>query len=65
MEAEKITEDAAFFGKNKWIYCNQHLNPHMTGWCTVSVRNKTLLNATTAEDAGRECKEKGFVLFKG
>jgi hypothetical protein len=65
VETKKLTEDAKYFGENVWVYCNQHLNPHMTGWCTVDNRNKILLEAKTAEAAGAECKAKGYTLFKG
>lgn len=28
-----------------------HMRPHQTGWCTVGIRHKTALVATTCEDA--------------
>lgn len=59
------TEDELAFGRKVWVYCNQHMNPHMTGWCTVSKRNKTKLEATNEEDARTECVAKGFELYKG
>ncbi len=57
---EQKTEDSVKFGDDAWVYCDQHLRPHMTGWCTVSVRNKVLLRAKSAEEAYAECKELGF-----
>ncbi len=62
---EKITEDVKTFGKNVFVYCNQHLYPHLTGWCTVDSHHKTLLEATTVEDAYRECVSKEFPIFDG
>jgi hypothetical protein len=56
-------EDSRYFGENVWIYCDQHMRPHMTGWCTVSNRNKTLLKATEQVGAYKECLERGFELY--
>lgn len=56
-------EDAEFFGEDTWIYCDQHMRPHTTGWCTVSLRNKTALNSKTYEDAVIECRAKNFELY--
>lgn len=63
--SDEIEEDEIEFGKDRWVYCASHVNPHMTGWCSVSVKNKTLLNAMNREDAIRECQEKGYPLYKG
>lgn len=57
------TEDEIEFGRGRWIYCDQHMAAHMTGWCTVSNRNKTQLNATDIEDAFRECRARGLNLY--
>lgn len=57
MSNKEETEDQKVFGINKWVYCNQHMRPHLTGWCTVGVRNKILLNVSTAEEAMEKCKE--------
>lgn len=48
----------------KFCYCNQHLSPHATGWCTVDLRNKIALKAETIEEAGIECMNNGFQLFQ-
>ena len=61
--ADKVTEDAKKFGADVWVYCRQHLRPHQTGWCTVSVDQKVLLEATSAEAAYAECKQKGFHIY--
>lgn len=58
------TEDELEFGRKKWIYCGQHLNPHITGWCTVGNQHKTLLDATTQEEAYEECRRKDFALYR-
>lgn len=57
------TDDAKYFGEKVWVYCNQHLRPHLTGWCLVEVKDKTRLDATNGEDAIEECKRKGFELY--
>lgn len=57
------TEDQIGFGRNVWIYCNQHLSVHRTGWCTVSNRNKILLEAKTDKEAIKECRAKGLKLY--
>ncbi len=28
------------FGKDAWVYCTQHMKPHLTGWCSVSNSDK-------------------------
>lgn len=57
------TDDEIHFGADRIVYCRQHLRPHFTGWCTVSLRDKILLDALTIEGAYEECKEKGFQLY--
>ncbi len=56
------TEDKRVFG-DCWVYCNQHMKPHETGWCTISVRDKVKLDATNAKDAYAECEAKGLKLY--
>ena len=56
-------EDSRIFGEEAWVYCSQHMRPHRTGWCTVSPRNKTALEAKTLEAAYAECRERGFDLY--
>lgn len=58
------TEDEIAFGRNTWVYCSQHMRPHMTGWCTVENHNKARLEATTQEDAYEECRRRGYELYK-
>lgn len=58
------TEDEIAFGRNRWIYCSQHLRPHATGWCSVSDRDKLLLDARTMEEAFAECIQRRLDLYK-
>lgn len=57
---EATTDDAKTFGADAWVYCRSHLRPHDTGWCTVPVDNKVLLEAKTEDEAYAECEAKGF-----
>ena len=50
-----MTEDEKIFGKGKWVYCRQHLQPHLTGWCGVSPREKVGLGVSTKEKAYEKC----------
>lgn len=61
----ELEEDEIEFGNGRWVYCASHVLPHMTGWCSVPAKRKTLLNAMNREDAIRECQEKGYPLYKG
>jgi hypothetical protein len=67
---EMLKEERETFGENTWVYCDQHMRPHLTGWCTVGVRNKTKLNFTPSGDhqedckaAVAECRARGFELY--
>ena len=51
MEQDERTEDEMVFGKDAWVYCNQHMKAHQTGWCTVSARDKVGLGVATAAEA--------------
>ncbi len=57
------TEDAAVFGEDALIYCDQHLTVHQTGWCTVPVRNKVALSSKTMLEAYAECERKQLRLY--
>ena len=59
------TEDELEFGRRRWIYCNQHGRPHMTGWCTVGNRDKILLEALTQDSVYDECWHRGLNIYKG
>jgi hypothetical protein len=59
------TEDELAFGRKAWIYCDQHMAAHMTGWCTVSNSNKIRLDASNGNDARAECERKGLKLYRG
>jgi hypothetical protein len=56
--------DNEVFGDNVFVHCDSHGAAHETGWCTVSVREKTLLTATTLVEAEKECKERGLWLYR-
>lgn len=57
-----MTDDEEQWGPDAWVYCNQHLKPHSTGWCTVDVKDKVCLAVDSQEDAYRLCREWGFPL---
>lgn len=57
------TKDELEFGHNRWVYCASHVGPHTTGWCTVPVREKTLLAAQTREDALAEVRAMGLPIY--
>lgn len=57
------TEDVAAFGKDAWVYCNQHMRAHQTGWCSVAARDKVGLGVKTAEEAEVKCRAWGFELY--
>lgn len=56
-------DDEQAFGPDVWVYCRQHLRPHTTGWCTVSVDQKEALEARDYQSAHAECVRRGFKLF--
>lgn len=58
------TDDMQKYG-DVIVYCKQHLRPHRTGWCTVSLTDKVKLDASTLETAYVECETKGYKLFQG
>lgn len=62
---KKLIEDERVFGKKAWVYCRQHLRPHLTGWCTVSCINKIGLGVKNEEEAYKKCKLLGLKIFKG
>lgn len=58
IEHEKqLTDDEKAFGVDAWVYCSQHRNAHLTGWCTVSVRDKLGIGLVGQEN-GRAALEK-------
>lgn len=60
-----ITEDEQVFGKDAWVYCNQHLAAHMTGWCPISVRDKLglgLFGDSKEREAFEKCRQFGLKL---
>lgn len=62
--SDKPTEDEEEFGAGAWVYCSQHLRPHMTGWCTVHNRHKRKLQATDREAALAECRAQGLRIYQ-
>ena len=57
---EYKTEDEVEFGPDAWVYCKSHMRPHETGWCTVHVQGKILLDAKNLTEADQECLLKGY-----
>ena len=64
-EKNDVTDDVLVFGEKQWVYCNQHLRPHLTGWCTVSTRNKIGLGVESKEEAYQKCRDFDLKIFKG
>lgn len=64
LERQLLTEDEKAFGVDAWIYCNQHLKPHQTGWCSVAVRDKIGLGVKTASEAYSKCLDWGLELYE-
>lgn len=56
-QSQLPTEDEAVFGYNAWVYCSQHLKPHLTGWCGVSNDDKLGLGLF-GQDNAKRAKEK-------
>lgn len=55
--AEIIQPDVAL---GAFVYCKSHVAPHETGWCSVDVRNKIALKATTHQEAVAEVDAMGL-----
>jgi hypothetical protein len=62
-EQKQLTEDEQAFGVGAWVYCNQHMRAHQTGWCSVSPRDKVGLGVATGREAYDKCREWGFALY--
>lgn len=67
MTDQKSNTDDTIFGD--WVYCNQHLRPHTTGWCTVHNRNKLGLGiiGNTEEASAKaiqKCRDFGLKIYK-
>lgn len=62
-EQVEVLADERAFGKDAWVYCNQHMKAHQTGWCSVSPRDKVGLGVTTAQEAYEKCRAWGFTLY--
>jgi hypothetical protein len=60
---EPQSDDEKAFGVGAWVYCSQHRNPHQTGWCTVSVRDKIGLAVDSAEAALNKCYDFGLKIY--
>lgn len=58
-----FTEDEKEFGRNRLVYCKEHLRPHSTGWCSVGNRHKVALNSIHPKEAYEECKIRGFKII--
>jgi hypothetical protein len=49
--------DVEAFGRDVWVYCNQHMKVHLTGWCSVSPRDKIGLGVKTVQEGIEKCRE--------
>lgn len=64
METQKIQTEDQILGE--WIYCGQHLRPHQSGWCTVSLEDKVGLGPFTGQSeeqlvkATEKCRRLGL-----
>lgn len=55
--------DSEVFGEGRWVYCESHVRPHTTGWCTVCSSKKTLLNAANRDEAYSETRALGLPIY--
>jgi hypothetical protein len=62
-QAAQPTEDETVFGADAWVYCSQHVKPHQTGWCSVSVRDKIGLGVDNAQAAYEKCRAFGLKIY--
>lgn len=62
--ADAVTEDETAFGINVFVYCRQHLRPHITGWCTVHADQKLALEARSMDEAYAECERRGLKIYR-
>ena len=58
-----MTEDVKVFGESRWVYCESHVRPHLTGWCTVCSSKKRLLTAVSRDEAYKEARSLGFSII--
>lgn len=59
-------EDVEVFGEDQWVYCDQHMRPHLTGWCTVHVDNKVGLGLDKTVESQKvysKCRKLGLRIF--
>lgn len=67
-EIKNETEDVVL---GEWVYCAQHLRPHRSGWCSVSVDDKLGLGSFPGTDheqgvaAFSKCRRLGLKLYDG
>lgn len=57
-------EDELVFGKEQLVYCRQHLRPHSTGWCSVSVSEKVGLGTNDINEAYEKCRRLELYLYE-
>ena len=55
-----LTEDEKAFGRNRIVYCKQHLRAHSTGWCSVGNDQKVALQSADPKEAELECERLGY-----
>lgn len=66
-EEKQPTEDEKVFGKDTWVYCMDHVKPHLTGWCGVGVNRKLGLGISGGIDnvwhAVEKCHAFGLKIY--
>ena len=48
------------FGADRYVYCKSHLRVHSTGWCTVPIRDKILMDSLDFHEAVAEADRKEY-----
>lgn len=64
---EEDLEDYKIFGEKQWVYCSQHLRPHLTGWCSVHVSNKLglgIFGEENSAEAYQKCRNLGLKIYR-
>lgn len=64
--AKKKKEQAEDQVLGEWVYCSQHLNVHLSGWCTVPLRDKLGIGPVKDRaEAIKKCLSMGLKLYEG
>lgn len=59
-----VAEDETTFGKDKLVYCAEHLAVHNTGWCSVPLNRKVMLPTLNKQEAWEQCRAMGLKLYQ-